>query len=184
MCKRSHHTILATWSIPNSSHEIQFTRKLIFGLNLRLINCEIKIRTPTSVILMTKRMCVLQYGLYGSFLGCFLYIFFGSCKDVPFGPTAIISLLTYQTVAHLEDPQQHAILLCFMAGVIELLMGIFGLGKLFNLLLILQRLVPSLISGVCRNQIYSPFLKNRLIELLGLSNYFMNFNYLRAETFT
>lgn len=26
-----------------------------------------------------------QYGLYGSFLGCFIYIFLGSCKDVPMG---------------------------------------------------------------------------------------------------
>lgn len=25
------------------------------------------------------------YGLYGSFLGCFVYIFLGSCKDVPMG---------------------------------------------------------------------------------------------------
>ncbi|XP_011496529.1 PREDICTED: sodium-independent sulfate anion transporter [Ceratosolen solmsi marchali] len=73
-----------------------------------------------------------QYGLYGSFLGCFFYIFFGSCKDVPFGPTAIISLLTYQTVGHLQDPEKHAILLCFLSGVIELFMGIFGLGFLID----------------------------------------------------
>lgn len=25
------------------------------------------------------------YGLYGSFIGCFVYIFLGSCKDVPMG---------------------------------------------------------------------------------------------------
>lgn len=36
------------------------------------------------------------YGLYGSFMGCFVYILLGSCKDVPMGPTAIASLLTYQ----------------------------------------------------------------------------------------
>ncbi|XP_078046420.1 epidermal stripes and patches [Augochlora pura] len=73
-----------------------------------------------------------QYGLYGSFLGCFIYIIFGSCKDTPFGPTAIISLLTYQTVSHLEAPLQHAILACFLCGVIELIMGIFGLGFLID----------------------------------------------------
>ncbi|XP_051174052.1 sodium-independent sulfate anion transporter [Leptopilina boulardi] len=73
-----------------------------------------------------------QYGLYGSFLGCFIYIIFGSCKDVPVGPTAIASLLTYQTVAHLDDKVSHAILLCFIAGVFELLMGIFGLGFIIN----------------------------------------------------
>ncbi|XP_066582093.1 sodium-independent sulfate anion transporter [Prorops nasuta] len=73
-----------------------------------------------------------QYGLYGGFLGCFVYIVFGSCKDIPLGPTAIISLLTYQTVAHLKDPIPHAILLCFLSGMMELLMGIFGLGFLID----------------------------------------------------
>lgn len=29
------------------------------------------------------------YGLYGSFLGCFIYIFLGSCKDVPMGEFVI-----------------------------------------------------------------------------------------------
>ncbi|XP_026830710.1 sodium-independent sulfate anion transporter isoform X2 [Ooceraea biroi] len=73
-----------------------------------------------------------QYGLYGSFLGCFIYIIFGSCKDIPMGPTAIISLLTYQTVSHLESPVEHAILLCFIVGIVELIMGIFGLGFLID----------------------------------------------------
>ncbi|KZC13813.1 PREDICTED: sodium-independent sulfate anion transporter [Dufourea novaeangliae] len=73
-----------------------------------------------------------QYGLYGSFLGCFIYIIFGSCKDTPLGPTAIISLLTSQTLSHLDAPIQHAVLLCFLAGVIELAMGIFGLGFLID----------------------------------------------------
>lgn len=79
--------------------------------------------------MVNERNCVLQYGLYGSFLGCFIYVIFGSCKDTPMGPSAIISLLTYQTVSHLDAPLQHAILLCFLAGLIELIMGIFGLGK-------------------------------------------------------
>ncbi|XP_057324101.1 sodium-independent sulfate anion transporter-like [Microplitis mediator] len=73
-----------------------------------------------------------QYGLYGSFLGTFIYIFFGSCKDVPFGPSAIVSLLTYQTVAQLDSPVEHAILLCCLCGIIQLFMGIFGLGFLID----------------------------------------------------
>nr|CAD7572316.1 unnamed protein product [Timema californicum] len=67
-----------------------------------------------------------QYGLYGSFLGCFLYIVLGSCKDVPMGPTAIISMLTYQTTKGL-DPA-FAVLLCFLMGCVEVLMGLLGLG--------------------------------------------------------
>lgn len=69
------------------------------------------------------------YGLYGSFLGCFVYIFLGSCKDVPMGPTAIASLLTFQAA---EGNWQKSVLLCFLSGLVELLMGIFGLGFLID----------------------------------------------------
>ncbi|XP_026271920.1 sodium-independent sulfate anion transporter [Frankliniella occidentalis] len=71
-----------------------------------------------------------QYGLYGSFLGCLLYIFLGSCKDVPMGPTAITALLVYQSV-HGAGPE-YAVLLCFLTGVVQLLMGILGLGFIID----------------------------------------------------
>lgn len=67
-----------------------------------------------------------EYGLYGSFLGCFIYIVFGGCKDVSFGPTAISSLLTLQATKGLGP--EHAILLCFFTGLVQILMGVFGLG--------------------------------------------------------
>lgn len=69
------------------------------------------------------------YGLYGSFLGCFVYIFLGSCKDVPMGPTAIASLLTFQAA---QGSWQKAVVLCFLSGAVELLMGLFGLGFLID----------------------------------------------------
>lgn len=69
------------------------------------------------------------YGLYGSFVGCFVYILLGSCKDVPMGPTAIASLLTFQAC---DGIWQRAVLLCFLSGIIELLMGLFGLGFLID----------------------------------------------------
>lgn len=69
-----------------------------------------------------------QHGLYGSFLGCFIYIFLGSCKDVPVGPTAIASLLTFQAIN--GHGAQHAILLCFLTGIIQVLMSVLGLGKI------------------------------------------------------
>lgn len=56
-----------------------------------------------------------------------LYIIFGSCKDVPMGPTAIVSLLTYQALHGLGP--EYAILLCFTSGLIQLSMGILGLGE-------------------------------------------------------
>uniref|UniRef100_A0A1A9V6D1 Uncharacterized protein n=1 Tax=Glossina austeni TaxID=7395 RepID=A0A1A9V6D1_GLOAU len=69
------------------------------------------------------------YGLYGSFLGCFVYIFLGSCKDVPFGPSAIVALLTYQAA---QGSWQKSVLLSLLCGIVELTMGIFGLGFLIN----------------------------------------------------
>ena len=35
-----------------------------------------------------------QYGLYSAFMGCFVYIVFGSSKDITIGPTAIMALMT------------------------------------------------------------------------------------------
>ncbi|XP_066159241.1 sodium-independent sulfate anion transporter-like isoform X1 [Euwallacea fornicatus] len=71
-----------------------------------------------------------EYGLYGSFLGCLLYIFLGSCKDVPVGPTAVQALLTFQALNG-KGPE-HAILLCFISGLVQILMGLFGLGFLID----------------------------------------------------
>lgn len=83
------------------------------------------------IIFYSSSSLLLQYGLYGSFLGCFMYIFFGSCKDVPMGPTAIASLLTYQTA---DGIWQRAVLLSLLTGLIEVLMGLFGLGELTSAL--------------------------------------------------
>ncbi|EDW83107.1 uncharacterized protein Dwil_GK22488 [Drosophila willistoni] len=69
------------------------------------------------------------YGLYASFLGCFVYIFLGSCKDVPMGPSAIVALLTYQAA---QGSWQKSVLLCLLCGIVELLMGLFGLGFLID----------------------------------------------------
>lgn len=68
------------------------------------------------------------YGLYSSFMGCFVYCIFGTSKDITIGPTAILSLMvsTYN-IPHCGDM---AVLLSFCIGIILLLMGIFRLGFL------------------------------------------------------
>jgi len=45
------------------------------------------------------------------------------------GPTAIASLLTFQTA---RGSWQKSVLLCFLTGIVELLMGFFGLGFLLD----------------------------------------------------
>lgn len=68
-----------------------------------------------------------EYGLYSSFLGPIVYIFFGSCKEVPMGPSAISALMTFQAVQ--GRGIEYSILLCFLTGIVQLLMGLFGLGE-------------------------------------------------------
>lgn len=70
-----------------------------------------------------------QYGLYSAFVGCFVYAVFGSCKDITIGPTALMALMTYQqTYGRNVD---FAILLCFLSGCVQLLMGVLHLGNQF-----------------------------------------------------
>ncbi|XP_061387889.1 sodium-independent sulfate anion transporter [Musca vetustissima] len=68
-----------------------------------------------------------QYGLYSAFMGCFVYIVFGTCKDITVGPTAIMALMV-QT--HVTGSADYAVLLCFISGCIILLLGILNLGVL------------------------------------------------------
>ncbi|XP_075211172.1 sodium-independent sulfate anion transporter isoform X2 [Lycorma delicatula] len=71
-----------------------------------------------------------QYGLYSSFMGCLVYMVLGSCKDITIGPTALMALMTYQQIVGRNA--DFAILLCFLTGCIQVLMGIFHLGVLID----------------------------------------------------
>ncbi|XP_012217355.1 sodium-independent sulfate anion transporter-like isoform X2 [Linepithema humile] len=74
----------------------------------------------------------LQYGLYSSFMACFVYTIFGSWKDVPVGPTAIAAILTRETLQKAHLGPDFAVLLCFISGCVSLLMGILQLGFLLD----------------------------------------------------
>ncbi|XP_026673078.1 sodium-independent sulfate anion transporter-like isoform X3 [Ceratina calcarata] len=69
----------------------------------------------------------LQYGLYSSFMACFVYTILGSCKDVPVGPTAIIAILTRETLQKADLGPDFAVLLTLISGCACLLMGILHL---------------------------------------------------------
>uniref|UniRef100_A0A7M4FPY0 Solute carrier family 26 member 11 n=1 Tax=Crocodylus porosus TaxID=8502 RepID=A0A7M4FPY0_CROPO len=70
-----------------------------------------------------------QYGLYSSFMGCFVYCLLGTSKDVTLGPTAIMSLLVSSYAFH--DPA-YATLLAFLSGCVQLAMGLLHLGFLLD----------------------------------------------------
>ncbi|RLV92073.1 hypothetical protein DV515_00013950 [Chloebia gouldiae] len=70
-----------------------------------------------------------QYGLYSSFMGCFVYCCLGTAKDVTLGPTAIMSLLVSSYAFH---QPVYAVLLAFLSGCIQLAMGLLRLGFLLD----------------------------------------------------
>ncbi|XP_021096938.1 sodium-independent sulfate anion transporter isoform X2 [Heterocephalus glaber] len=70
-----------------------------------------------------------QYGLYSAFMGCFVYFFLGTSRDLTLGPTAIMSLLVSFYTFH--EPA-YAVLLAFLSGCIQLAMGFLRLGLLLD----------------------------------------------------
>lgn len=76
-----------------------------------------------------------QFGLYSSFMACFIYTIFGSVKDSAVGPTAIAAILTRENIRDVSP--ELAITLCFLSGCVILLMGILQLGKHIFILIII-----------------------------------------------
>lgn len=99
--------------------------------------CELCINALLSVSLWNNRLLLhsisspfcLQYGLYSAFMGCFVYMFLGTAKDITLGPTAIMSLLTNTFAAStVENDPTMAIVLTLFCGLIQLAMGLLNLG--------------------------------------------------------
>ncbi|XP_014248843.1 sodium-independent sulfate anion transporter [Cimex lectularius] len=67
-----------------------------------------------------------QYGLYTSIAGGISYAVFGNVRQATIGPSAILTLLSYQ-FAHEENPELIA-LITFLIGITVLLFGFFKLG--------------------------------------------------------
>lgn len=81
---------------------------------------------PQSLALAVLAGMPAQYGLYTSFMGCFVYALLGSCKDVAVGPTSIMAIIVapYVMIGGIKYP----IILAFLSGCIQLLFGILNLG--------------------------------------------------------
>lgn len=76
-----------------------------------------------------------QYGLYSAFVGGLVYALMGGCREVTIGPTALLALMTSRhTGLGGESGPHFAILLCFLAGIVELLMAVLRLGALVDLI--------------------------------------------------
>ncbi|KAJ3027972.1 UNVERIFIED_CONTAM: hypothetical protein HDU68_002720 [Siphonaria sp. JEL0065] len=94
-----------------------------------------------------------QFGLYTSFIGCFIYSLFATSKDVTIGPTAVLSLLVGQTISTFipnATPSQavmYAITLAFWSGLFETLVGVFRLGVIVDFVPV--PVVAGFTSGAC-----------------------------------
>ncbi|CAL4077811.1 unnamed protein product, partial [Meganyctiphanes norvegica] len=78
-----------------------------------------------------------QYGLYSAFMGCFVYLFFGSCKDITIGPTAIMAIMTHEYSGHGADDDYEYKVMCanilaFLSGLIIFASGLLNLGFLIT----------------------------------------------------
>lgn len=74
-----------------------------------------------------------QFGLYSSFMSPFVYCIFGTSKDITLGPTAIMSLMTTSFCSSsIKNDSTCALILAFVAGFIQLMMGLFHLGFLIS----------------------------------------------------
>ncbi|XP_050540917.1 sodium-independent sulfate anion transporter-like isoform X3 [Daktulosphaira vitifoliae] len=71
-----------------------------------------------------------QFGLYSSFISPIVYAFMGTSKSVPMGPSAIVALLTYNTIQ--DQGPTYATFLCFITGIIQILMHFTGMAMLMN----------------------------------------------------
>lgn len=73
----------------------------------------------------------LQYGLYTSFMGGFIYCFLGTSKDITLGPTAIMSLFVR---THGQGDVVQVIVLTLLGGCIQFVMGVCRLGFIMRYL--------------------------------------------------
>lgn len=76
-----------------------------------------------------------QYGLYSAFIGGVVYALLGGCREVTIGPTALLALMTSRHTGLGGNSGPHlAVLLCFLAGIVELIMALLKLGALVDLI--------------------------------------------------
>jgi sodium-independent sulfate anion transporter 11 len=81
---------------------------------------------PQALALATLAGLPAMYGLYSSFMGCFLYALFGTCSAAAIGPTSILAIIVAPYV--MIGGAAYAILLAFFSGLLMLLLGLLNLG--------------------------------------------------------
>ncbi|CAG8445826.1 13836_t:CDS:2 [Dentiscutata heterogama] len=105
-----------------------FISDLIAGITVGLVVI------PQSMAYAKVATLPVQYGLYTSFVGVIVYCLFATSKDMTIGPTAVVSLLTGQTLSTiLKDNKDFtntriAATFSLLTGLIILLIGLLRIG--------------------------------------------------------
>jgi SulP family sulfate permease len=80
------------------------------------------------------------YGLYAGVIPPLVYMLFGTSRQLSVGPVALVSLLVLSGLSEIASPDNTAVFVglaittALLAGLIQLLMGVFRLGFLVNFL--------------------------------------------------
>ncbi len=111
-----------------------------------VLQADIIAGVTVALILIPQSMAYAQlanlpayYGLYASFLPVLIAALFGSSNQLMTGPVAVVSLLTASALAPLavsgsENFIAYAILLSFLVGTFQFMLGVFRLGVVLNFL--------------------------------------------------
>jgi SulP family sulfate permease len=118
----------------------------IKGYNGKLFQGDLSAGLTVGVMLIPQGMAYAMiaglppiYGLYASTLPLIIYALMGTSRQLAVGPVAMVSLLTASGISTLAEQGtdvfiQYAIVLAFMVGIIQFLLGLFRLGFLVNFL--------------------------------------------------
>ena len=127
---------VGAWRFVTLDFELVFlTLDLIAGITVGVVV------VPQSMSYAKVATLPVQYGLYSSFVGVFIYCFFATSKDVTIGPVAVMSLQTAHVIATVQaahpgefTPELIATTLAFFCGIITLGLGLLRLGWLIEFL--------------------------------------------------
>ena len=117
-----------------------------FPMGGDIIRADLIAGVTVALVLIPQSMAYAQlaglpayYGLYAAFLPVLVAALWGSSSQLGTGPVAVVSLLTATAVAQFAEigsPEfiSLAIMLAFLVGAFQLLLGIFRLGVIVNFL--------------------------------------------------
>jgi len=118
----------------------------IKGYTVTALRVDLIAGLTVALVLIPQSMAYAQlaglppyYGLYASFLPPMIAALFGSSRQLATGPVAVVSLMTFASLAPLaivgsERFVSYAILLALMVGLFQLTLGVLRLGLVVNFL--------------------------------------------------